>query len=114
MDDKMAEQATHIKFAPPRPLTSEETQLTMQKWKVNFKQFIKRDSSYKGFLTAVWDSSRDNYNLRAETTGLMRTAPEMKENLLDFIHILASYLPHGYLTDKLLTKSTSFVDRGIL
>ena len=104
----MAEQATHIKFAPPRPLTSEETQLTMQKWKVNFKQFIKRDSSYKGFLTAVWDSSRDNYNLRAETTGLMRTAPEMKENLLDFIHILASYLPHGYLTDKLLTKSTSF------
>ena len=47
----------HLKFAPPRPLTSEETQLTMQRWKVNFKQYLKRDDTYRPFLNLAWDPS---------------------------------------------------------
>ena len=97
----------HIKFNPPRALTSEETQQTMQQWKINFRQYIKRDDTYRTFLNMDWNPAVDDYGLAAETTGLQRTAAALKNDLLDFLHILASYMPHGYLTDKLISKSKS-------
>ena len=100
--------SNHLKFAPPRPLTNEETQQSMATWKVNFRQYIKRDDSYRGFLNGEWNPALPNYNLAAEgERGLKRTAERMKDDLLDFLHILCSYLPHGYLTDKIISKSTS-------
>ena len=97
----------HIKFNPPRALTSEETQQTMQQWKINFRQYMKRDDTYRTFLNMDWNPAAANYGLVAETTGLQRTAAMLKDDLNDFLHLLASYLPHGYLTDKLITKSKS-------
>ena len=97
----------HIKFHPPRVLTSDETQQSMQQWKINFKQYMKRDDSYRTFLTREWDPTHITYGLVAEVDGLQRQPAALKEDLQDFLHILASYMPHGYLTDKLLTKSTS-------
>ena len=105
----MATATHHIKFHPPRALTSDETQQMMQQWKINFKQYMKRDDSYRPFLTGEWDPSQANYALVAEEAGLRRQPAALKEDLQDFLHILASYLPHGYLTDKILTKSTSLV-----
>ena len=70
---------------------------------------MKRDNSYRTFLTKVWDPSQQNYGFEEEEAGLKRSPAALKEDLQDFLHILASYLPHGYLTDKILTKSTSLV-----
>ena len=107
----MATASSHLKFAPPRNLCSEETQLTMQRWKIGFRQYIKRDDQYRPFLNMEWNSARANYNMAGEgETGLKRTAEQMKNDLLDFLHILCSYLPHGYLTDRILTQSTSLLD----
>ena len=61
----------HIKFNPPRALTSEETQQTMQQWKINFRQYMKRDDTYRTFLNMVWNPAVVNYGLAAETTGLL-------------------------------------------
>ena len=105
----MATQTHHIKFNPPRALTADETQQSMQQWKINFKQYMKRDDSYRTFLTKQWDPSQQNYGLEEEDAGLKRSPAVLKEDLQDFLHILASYLPHGYLTDKILTKSTSML-----
>ena len=80
----------------------------MQRWKVNFKQYLKRDDTYRPFLNLAWDPSRNHYNLAGEgDTGLKRTAAQMKEDLLDFLHILCSFLPNGYLTDKIISQSKS-------
>ena len=70
---------------------------------------MKRDDSYRPFLTKEWDPTHVNYGLVAEADGLQRQPAALKDDLCDFLHILASYMPHGYLTDKLLTKSTSLV-----
>ena len=83
----------------------------MQRWKIGFRQYIKRDDQYRPFLNMEWNSARANYNMAGEgETGLKRTAEQMKNDLLDFLHILCSYLPHGYLTDRILTQSTSLLD----
>ena len=50
----------------------------------------------------------NNYGFAAETTGLERTAATLKDDSKDFLSILATFLPHGYLTDKLVTTTTSF------
>ena len=100
----------HIKIREPRKLESTETALSLQQWRMQFKQYMKQDDSYKTFLASnvVWDSSRQNYGFRDETTGLNRTAAVMKDDCKDFLCILATFLPHGYLTEKLVNDSTSF------
>ena len=105
--DNMAQ--SHLKFTPPRALTNEETQLTMTRWKINFKQYMKRDPSYITFLNMEWVPTAENYNLQEETEGLKRSPEALKDDLLDFLHILCSYLPHGYLTDRIISKSTSLL-----
>ena len=99
----------HIKVNPPRALTSEETQQSMQQWKINFKQYMKRDDSYRIFLNLEWNSSRLNYGLAAEADGQKRTPAVLADDLKDFLHILSSYVPHGYLTDKIIARSESLV-----
>ena len=105
--DNMAQ--SHLKFTPPRALTNEETQLTMTRWKINFKQYMKRDPSYITFLNMEWVPTAENYKLQKETEGLKRSPEALKDDLLDFLHILCSYLPHGYLTDRIISKSTSLL-----
>ena len=37
-----------------------------------------------------------------------RTPETSKEDVQDFLHMFESYLPHGYITDKIVKKSRSF------
>ena len=98
----------NIKILPPRPLTNTESTHSLTQWKINFKQYCKKDESYKHFLlqTTTWDFSKDNAGFTQNVGS--RSPAELKEDLNDFLLMLASYLPHGYITDKLITKSKSF------
>ena len=97
-----------IKVLPPRPLTTSETTHSLSQWKVNFRQYCKKDDNFKHFLasTTRWDFTLENAGFVANVGS--RTPGNLKDDLEDFLLLLASYLPHGYLTDKLLSKSKSF------
>ena len=104
----MPETTNNVKVLPPRPLQSEETVHSLAQWKVNFKQYCKKDEAFKFFLQAStkWDKSKQHAGFTANVGD--KEPAQLKEDLEDFLLMLASYLPHGYITDKLLSKSTSF------
>ena len=79
-------------------------------WKMQFRQFIKQDDHFKSFLASnsSWNPSVVNYGFTDETEGLKRSATEKMDDCKDFLHMLATFLPHGYLTQKLVTTTTSF------
>ena len=102
-----------IKVLPPRNLAEKETTHSLSQWKINFRQYCKKDDSYRTFLMSetTWDSQKPNYGLEAQQAGdgiAGRSAAARCDDLQDFLLMLASYLPHGYITDKLLKKSVSF------
>ena len=49
-----------------------------------------------------------NYGFSSETDGLKRSSTAKMDDCKDFLHMLATFLPHGYLTEKLVTTTTSF------
>ena len=104
----MATGHSQVKVLPPRPLTSTETVHSLSQWKINFKQYCKKDESFKYFLrtTTTWDKTHQNAGF-VEDVG-KKKPEDLKEDLEDFLLMLASYLPHGYITDKILNKSVSF------
>ena len=51
-----------------------------------------------------------HYGQASENTGLERSAAEMKEDLVDLLSTLAGFLPHPYLTTKLLENTTNWTD----
>ena len=104
----MVDKAAYVKVPPPRPLTDAETTHTLTQWKTNFRQYCKRDDSYKLFLqsSTTWDATQDNYGFRAVVDG--REPVQIADDLEDFLLMLASFLPHGYITDKIVKKSSSF------
>ena len=89
---------------PPRQLGAKETLDTLTHWKTTFRTFYKRDSVYNHFikLTTTWDPSDDDYKQEEEKTGLKRKPADMREDLVDLLNTLAGYLPHSYLTDKIV------------
>lgn len=97
---------------PPRPLGSAETLESLTHWKTTFRTFFKRDETYKPFIkeTAKWDSNVANYAQEEEATGLKRKAADMKEDLVDLLSTLAGFLPHSYLTDKILKATKNWTD----
>ena len=103
----------HARTPPPRQLGTKETLDTLVHWKTTFRTFYKRDGSYKHFVqeSTTWDPSDGNYNQVAEgTVGLKRTAAAMKEDLVDLLNTLAGYLPHSYLTDKIVSGTKGWKD----
>ena len=100
--------STQIKVPPPRPLTNDETTHTLAQWRINYKQYCKRDDAYKPFLLAStrWNASQENYGFVAAING--RQPEVLANDIEDFLYMLASFLPHGYITDKIVKKSTSF------
>ena len=103
---------SHARTPPPRPLGSKETLDTLSHWKTTWKTFYKRDESYKYFVreTTTWDPSDINYGQVDEVEGLKRKAADMKEDLLDLLNTLAGYLPHSYLTDKIVSGTKSWAE----
>ena len=79
---------------------------------MQFKQYIKQDDHYRTFIASdvVWDPLMTTYGFTAETTGLKRSVSALKDDCQDFLHILSTFLPHGYLTEKIVTTATSFLN----
>ena len=105
----------HARTPPPRPLGASETLETLTHWKTTFRTFYKRDEAYKHFIkeTTVWDpaAADGNYGQAAEGgDGLKRTAADMKEDLVDLLNTLAGYLPHSYLTNKIVSGTKGWKD----
>ena len=71
---------------------------------------MKRDDQYKTFLgsNTTWNPNLQNYGFIEETQGLNRSAEEKMDDCKDFLHILATFLPHGYLTEKIVKTAISF------
>ena len=106
----MAAQTTHIRMKEPRRLENKETCQSLQQWKMQFRQYVKQDDHYRTFIASDvgWNPHEVNYGFSAEQTGLKRTASILKDDCQDFLHTLATFLPHGYLSDKIVTTATSF------
>ena len=83
----------YVKAPPPRPLSQQETLDSLEHWKAIFRNYYRRDSSYKQFLkkNCSWDSKKPHYGL----TQLDNEDPEDRaEDLVDFLNILSGFLPH--------------------
>ena len=104
--------SSFLRAPPPRPLGAAETLESLTHWETTFRTYFKRDESYKPLIrkTTTWDPLAANYGQVAESTGLKRSAPEVMEDLVDLLSTLASFLPHSYLTDKLLKTTKSWKD----
>ena len=98
-----------VKAPPPRQLSQQETLDTLEHWKGLFRNYYKRDSMYKQFLrnSFKWNSKQPNYGLTAQDD---ETAEDRAEDLTDFLHTLAGFLPHSYLTRKIVEDSTCLQD----
>ena len=96
---------------PPRQLVANETLESLTHWKTTFRTFYKKDDAYRIFFKsdAKWNHSQPNYDLKDETVGEKRKAADLSEDLVDLLNTLAGYLPHSYLTDKIL-KSKNWDD----
>ena len=101
-----------VKSPPPRPLSQQETLDSLNHWKTLFRNYYRRDSIYKQFLVTgkVWTTG-PYYGFSDRTDGdgnvVVETKEAQKENLEDFLNTLAGFLPHSYLTDKIVKGSTS-------
>ena len=90
---------------PPRQLNNKETLETLTHWETTFRTFYKRDDVYKYFFKPgiSWDPSEQYYGLQDDNEGSNpRKKDELCEDLKDLLSTFAGYLPHSYLTEKIL------------
>ena len=101
-----------VKCPPPRQLGTTETLESLTHWKTTFRTYFKKDDSYKPLVrpNAAWNPAATNYGQVDETQGLERSASEVKEDLVDLLNTLAGFLPHSYLTDKLVLNTRNWSD----
>ena len=100
---------SYVKTPPPRQLSQQETLDSLDHWKNLFRNYYRRDSGFKQFLTqgCTWDYKQLHYGLQ-EKDG---QAPEERaENLSDFLNNLAGFLPNSYLTKKIVEDTTCLQD----
>ena len=104
--------STFVRAPPPRPLGTSESLESLTHWETTFRTYFKRDDAYKPLVrkTATWEPSAPNYGQVEETTGLKRTATEVMEDLTDLLSTLAGFLPHSYLTEKILKTTKGWND----
>ena len=97
---------------PPRQLQANETLESLTHWRTTFKTFYKKDDIYRGFFhpKMQWDPNKNNYGLRDEVDGHKRQADELCEDLQDLLSTLAGYLPHSYLTEKIVKATKNWED----
>ena len=106
------QQLQTVRNPPPRMLQMNETLHSLNHWKTAFRTYYRRDSYFKAFLLpeATWtNSSQDNYGQTADMSGAntIRSAVDKGEDLRDFLHTLAGYLPFPYLAEKIVNGSTN-------
>ena len=98
---------------PPRQLVNNESLESLSHWKTTFRTFYKRDASFRIFFKPdiKWNPNAINYGFTAtesEANTDDRSAEELCEDFKDLLNIMAGYLPHSYLTDKILKSTTNW------
>ena len=96
---------------PPRQLGNKETLESLLHWRTTFKTFYKKDDNYKCFFRVdmKWDYNSQHYGLQDDQEA-GRQAPDLADDLSDLLYTLAGYLPHAYLTDKILINTKCWED----
>ena len=77
----MSNKSSHVKVLPPRALTDSETSHSLAQWRINFRQYCKKDDAYKIFLksSSVWDPSKQNYRFTETLEG--RTTTQLTDDV---------------------------------
>ena len=103
--------SNYSRTPPPRQLTNQESLETLTHWKDKFKSFYKRDADYKNLIktTNTWDPSAENYGF-VDEPGDGKKADELAEDMVDLLRTLAGYLPHSYLTTRIVEDTKSWED----
>ena len=100
-----------VRNPPPRVLAVTETLHSLNHWKTHFRTYYRRDGYYKGFLLpdVTWNSTRPNYGQTDDVQDgvIVRTALDKSEDLKDFLNTIVGYLPFPYLTEKIVSGTTS-------
>ena len=96
----------------PRQLTEKETFESLKHWFANHKNYYRRDALYEIFMEPdfTWNPTAANFGLQAETTGRRRTAARLKADLIILLEITCGFLPHSYVTERVLNECTSWED----
>ena len=96
---------------PPRQLGNVETLESLSHWKTSFKTFYKRDDIYRRFFKPdmSWNATALNYGFEDEAED-GKSGAELAEDLTDLLNTISSYLPHSYLTDKIVKASRNWDD----
>ena len=102
------------KSKPPRKLEN-ETLESFDHWRSQFRTCYKRDPSYAGFFedTSKWDSEAENWGQKSDKIGnpeKERSAGSKRDDLIDFLNLINSFLPNTYLQQKLVYQSKNLED----
>ena len=104
------------KAKPPRKLEN-ETLESFEHWRSQFRTCYKRDPTYSTFFesTSTWDSSQKDWNQTADKVGsgataVDRSASSKKDDLIDFLNLINSFMSHSYLQQKIVYQSKSLQD----
>ena len=107
-------QEVSVRVPQPRQLGESETIESLKHWKMAVRNYYRRDTYYKNFLdgTLTWDPNADNYGLTAEGENSVhnRSARELKDDLIAFLHLIAAYLPFSYVTER-FEKNTNSLEQ---
>ena len=100
------------RLLPLALLGANETLESLTHWRTTFRTSYKRDDYYRSLIrdSAAWNPSEANNAQVVETVGMKRSAADMKEDLLDLLHTVAGYLPHAYLTNKIVKNTKGWED----
>ena len=93
----------------PRQLGMNENMRTLRHWWGTLRNYYRLCDINGHFLndTLTWNPAAGDYALAAETTGLKRTPAILKQDLVAFLETVGGYLPHAYVTESLVSGTTS-------
>ena len=104
--------ARSTKQPMPRQLGANENMRTLRHWRGTVRNYYRLCDINGHFLneTLTWDPASPTYGLAAETTGLKREPALLKQDLVAFLETIGGYLPHAYVTESLVSGTTSIKD----
>ena len=107
-------QQLSVKVPQPRQLGENETIESLRHWRMAFRNYYRRDTYYQGFFrsTLTWDPNAANYGFEdeGEDSTHNRSAEELKDDLIAFLHNIAAHLPFSYVTER-FEKNTNSLEQ---
>ena len=93
----------------PRKLEQQESLQTLNQWRTVIKNYFWHCQYYSFFLQpgVNWNNEINRGFTTNEQTGLKRTPAQLASDLEGFLECLGSYLPFGYVPEKLLQETSN-------